>query len=311
METIKLRHFIAVCENGCNLSKASSSLFITQPALSQSISSLETELETNLFERNKGRLHLTETGTKVLAIAKEIIEKEEELRSCTEEFIPKLSIFSIEPNLTLVVTTGFLLNKPAVQFTHDYDTKIINYDHIVREGKYDMYITDRPYIDSVYESLFLLNDCEYAYVPKSSRFYGKRSAYIEEFTQERFIRSENNIVGSGGFPFRVSTYLSDIIERKSIKVAVEYLNPGVVQQIFIGAMDDDRNESCRFIPTLAFYSLYRNGTYLRDRKRLIKLKNPEMTIPYYLVYKRKHSEEVDEYLNWLKSNYNNIFKSPL
>ncbi len=309
METIKLRHFICVCENGCNLSKASAELYITQPALSQSIAGLEEELQTKLFERVKGRLHLTEKGSTALKIAKEIIKKEDELKKTMGKRAPELSVFSIEPNLTFLITASYLTRKPTIRFIHDYDANTIDYSYVLREGKYDMYITDKPYSDTVYESLFILNDCEYAYVPKKSRFYGKRSVFIEEFTKEKFVRPTDIVAGSGGYPFRVSTFLSDIIEKNKENVTIEYLNPGVVQQIFRGNIDnDDESNYCRFLPTLYFYSSYSGSVYLKDRKRLVKLKNPEMTIPYYLVYKRKHSDIVEEYLEWLKKNYSNIFK---
>ncbi len=309
METIKLRHFIAVCKNNCNLSKAASKLYITQPALSQSISGLEEELGTELFSRVKGRLHLSEKGTIALDIAKAIIAKEDELVSSMGKLDPKLSIFSIEPNLTVVITTGFLLERPDTKFLHDYDTTVLDCDKLIQDDKYDLYITDRPCSDPKYECLFLLNDCEYAYVPKNSRFYGRKAAYLEELDQENFIRPTDSYAATGGLPFRVSTYLSKIIENKNIKI--KYMDPGIVQQVFRSGVNDAYNDLYRFLPTLSFYTLYRSGIYLKDRKRLIKLKDPEMTIPYYLVYKKKHSEIVEDFLLWLKNNYNDIFKLPL
>lgn len=61
MDLTQLHQFITVAE--CqNVSQAAHKLFITQPALSRSISRLETELEVQLFDRKSNALLLNENG---------------------------------------------------------------------------------------------------------------------------------------------------------------------------------------------------------------------------------------------------------
>ena len=67
-----LKVFISVCENN-SMTKAAEELFIAQPAVSKTISEIESHYNIVLFERINKRLHLTEEGSKLLIKAKEIV----------------------------------------------------------------------------------------------------------------------------------------------------------------------------------------------------------------------------------------------
>lgn len=71
MREVEIEAFLAVVDMG-NISSAANSLYITQPALSRRISSLEEELGYKLFIRNKGvrNIELTSEGKAFIAIAK-------------------------------------------------------------------------------------------------------------------------------------------------------------------------------------------------------------------------------------------------
>lgn len=60
-----LRHikiFLAVCENGCSITKAANQMHITQPAISQAIKELEEYYNVALFDRISRRLVITRAG---------------------------------------------------------------------------------------------------------------------------------------------------------------------------------------------------------------------------------------------------------
>jgi DNA-binding transcriptional LysR family regulator len=61
MELLQLRYFLTVASH-LNISHAAREHMIPQPAMSKTISKLEKELGTPLFNREKGRLSLTEKG---------------------------------------------------------------------------------------------------------------------------------------------------------------------------------------------------------------------------------------------------------
>ncbi len=78
MELYQLRQFKTIIETG-NMSQAAQALYISQPALSQSLAKLEKELGTNLFDRHKNRLILNETGRKVLRHVDHILSEIESI----------------------------------------------------------------------------------------------------------------------------------------------------------------------------------------------------------------------------------------
>ena len=74
MDTNTLQAFLAVADNG-SFSLAAEQLFLTQPAISKRIASLEDELATKLFERLGKRVLLTEAGRTLLPKARHILHE--------------------------------------------------------------------------------------------------------------------------------------------------------------------------------------------------------------------------------------------
>lgn len=80
-----LRIFLAVCEHGCNTTRAAEALHMTQPAVSLAIRELEGYYGTVLFDRLGRRLSLSSAGERLLGYARHITtsfdEMEDALRS--------------------------------------------------------------------------------------------------------------------------------------------------------------------------------------------------------------------------------------
>ncbi len=94
-----------------NLRKASEDLFLTQPALSKHIKSLESHLNTKLFDRVGKNISLTPAGLKFLSYATEILDKYdkgmEEFESWKQGFNRKLTI-AVAPQIASSVLPGIL-----------------------------------------------------------------------------------------------------------------------------------------------------------------------------------------------------------
>ena len=80
MTLTQLRHFIGLAKAG-SFVKASSQLFMTQPALSRSIKALEEELGQLLFDRIGKKIELTAFGRVVLQRSQVLIEEAAQLKN--------------------------------------------------------------------------------------------------------------------------------------------------------------------------------------------------------------------------------------
>src|SRR5476651_335290 len=78
-----LRYFVAVADEG-QITQAARRLFIAQPALSQAISQLESELGLRLLDRHARGVTLTGAGEAFLTKARAAVDSEREVRRTAE-----------------------------------------------------------------------------------------------------------------------------------------------------------------------------------------------------------------------------------
>ncbi len=78
-----LRYFVAVAEEG-QITQAARRLFMAQPALSQAISQLESELGLKLLDRHARGVTLTDAGETFLVKARTAVDSESEVRRTAE-----------------------------------------------------------------------------------------------------------------------------------------------------------------------------------------------------------------------------------
>ena len=83
MTLVQLRHFLALADSG-SFRVTAETVFLTQPALSRSIASLEEELGQSLFDRMGRRSELTPFGRSVLERARRIVAEADELKAIGE-----------------------------------------------------------------------------------------------------------------------------------------------------------------------------------------------------------------------------------
>lgn len=121
MELLQLRYFKAVAENG-NLTQTANQLFISPPSLSATLSRLEKELGTELFDRRGNRLHLNACGysflesvNQMLMILDNAVAEIKDMESRKENF---LSIATTSPNVWIELFSTFQLENPDILVTH-------------------------------------------------------------------------------------------------------------------------------------------------------------------------------------------------
>jgi DNA-binding transcriptional LysR family regulator len=79
LKTDQLRYFVTVAEEG-QITRAATKLYIAQPALSQAISQLESELGLRLLERHPRGVRLTPSGEAFLEKARAVVDTEREVQ---------------------------------------------------------------------------------------------------------------------------------------------------------------------------------------------------------------------------------------
>ncbi|WP_347834551.1 LysR family transcriptional regulator [Gracilibacillus sp. JCM 18860] len=122
MDIKHLQYFLEVTKTR-SFTQAADNLYITQPALSRIIKSLEDELNTSLFVRTRKKLLLTDAGGEVLLHhAEEIAQKIEDLERDLEE-LHTLNTGHIRIGLPTVVNS-FFFSKLIGAFHTEYPPAI-------------------------------------------------------------------------------------------------------------------------------------------------------------------------------------------
>jgi DNA-binding transcriptional LysR family regulator len=123
MENFRLKVFRAVARHR-NFRMAAEDLLLTQPAVTQQIKSLESELDTALFNRSGGKITLTPAGTALLPFAERLAALSDEARQAvaatTGSNAGQLSIAAsqtIGQYLLPKLIAAFLAENPKVSIT--------------------------------------------------------------------------------------------------------------------------------------------------------------------------------------------------
>lgn len=80
MTSLSEFHFLSVLAQEMNMRKASERLFVSQPALSQRLQTIEKDWGTKLFIRSQKGLSLTPAGEQVIDFVNEVVTKQEKVR---------------------------------------------------------------------------------------------------------------------------------------------------------------------------------------------------------------------------------------
>lgn len=81
MDLESLKAFVSFADAACNLTVAGRAIGVSQPAMHARLQGVARSLDVGLYERRGRRLVLTREGTRVLAWARDVLERERALRS--------------------------------------------------------------------------------------------------------------------------------------------------------------------------------------------------------------------------------------
>ena len=186
----QLQYFCALAKNG-NMSKLADEFFISQTALSNSISRLEAELGVQLFDRVGRNIVLNEYGRKYLQYVEpglnSILLGNQTLELMSMQPAPSVSLAISSSTLWGAMIGSFLNKYPQYSISqqecqiHTINRNLPHLDiDLIIAGSIDF---DSPYLDSV----CFLRDPVRLYVPLNHPFAERESIRLIEAKNEKFI----------------------------------------------------------------------------------------------------------------------------
>lgn len=199
MEFRVLQYFLAVAREQ-SISKAASSLFVTQPNLSRQMQNLEKEVGQRLFIRGTRKITLTEAGRLLYKRAEEIIElynkTETELNKPITDIRGDIYIGGGESYVMgLIAKAAHEVQKdyPNVKF-HLFSGDMVAVSEKLDKGLIDFGIFIEPADLSKYDYLRLpLTDTWGVLMRKDSPLAGKKYITPEDLRDEPLIRSKHSL----------------------------------------------------------------------------------------------------------------------
>lgn len=199
MELQQLEYFRAVAYEE-SISRAARKLHISQPALSISISKLEDELGTHLFDRVSGRIRLNNMGKiylrRVEDVFRNLHEASLELTSQEEAYLTQISIASTTMSLCPLMLEAYLKIHPTQPFSHfvHSDDEI---KRLLEMGDVDFAICSREIHGHDISWIPLLDDQLIILAPSDHPLCSRRYVEVQDLKNERFIvqRSASNLYG--------------------------------------------------------------------------------------------------------------------
>ena len=122
MELRQLKYFVKTAET-LNFSEAARALFVTQSTLSQQIRQLEQEMDTLLFERDSHSVQLTESGERLLPLAKRTLM---DAVTCMDTVNDLKKMLSGSLNIGITYTFAPILTETVIAFTKAHPAVKLN-----------------------------------------------------------------------------------------------------------------------------------------------------------------------------------------
>ncbi|MGN1182120.1 MAG: LysR family transcriptional regulator [Faecalibacillus sp.] len=192
MELEQLEHLIAF-DQYQTLSKAANELHISQPVLTRSMQKLEEDLEVPLFIRTKNKISLNDNGLLAVDLAKEIINKTDDMKKRLKNYDRSKNIFSIgscapAPNIYIGQKVAQLfLEKTILSEIKDINELIQG----LLDHTYSIIITPYEIEDEKIESIEFMEEQLYFSLPANHKYKDRDSLSLKEMDGEKMLLMSN------------------------------------------------------------------------------------------------------------------------
>lgn len=220
MELRQLKYFVKTAET-LNFSEAARNLYVTQSTLSQQIKTLEDELGTILFQRDSHTVTLTESGSKLLPLARQTII---DATSCKEQIKDLQQMLTGELNIGVTYSFSPILTETIKKFMKVHPGVKLNIRYKVMEELMEMlrkrevdfvlaFKPNRPY-DEI-ESRALFEDKLSVIMRKNHPLAAKNAITLEELERHRLAMPAKGLQARN----TIEKYIS--IDRSNLDVCLE------------------------------------------------------------------------------------------
>lgn len=189
MELLQLKYFVTVARLE-HMTKAAQELRIAQPALSKTISRLEEDLGTPLFERQGRQIRLNAYGKAFLARARAALQLLEEGRREVADLagLERGRIHLALSNMEQLrePLRLFLEEHPEINF-HIVQSSMEDMEQTIEYSEVDFFLTSMPIKHPDIDHLPLLDEEVFLAVPPAHRLASRASVHLSEAAQEPFV----------------------------------------------------------------------------------------------------------------------------
>jgi len=196
MTITQLKYVLAVAEHQ-NFTVASEHCFVTQPTLSMQIQKLEEELNTQIFNRKKKPIQLTEIGLKIIEQAKIIVDESNRITDIVDQqkgYIGgdfRLGIIpTVMPTLLPLFLKTFIKKYPKVNLKIEE----LATEEIIKklaEGYIDVAIAATPLENEMIKERVLYYEPFVGFVPKEHRLFDTTSIDVNQLNIDDILLLED------------------------------------------------------------------------------------------------------------------------
>ena len=200
MELRQIECFCAVSSLE-NFTKAAQLLHISQPSVTKTVQSLESELNLELFDRKQKHVCLTEAGQVFLIHAKKIMQDVQAAKLSIERFkIPKSGAIKlgVPPMIESYLFPSFFVKFTAANPEIFLDLQEFGDSNAIREkldgGELDFGIVFLNSEENLKSAITLLEDEFYLCLPTNHKLVNEKKISFYELREEKFILQPNGTV---------------------------------------------------------------------------------------------------------------------
>lgn len=281
MDFHKLEMFVCVCD--CkNITKAAEKLYLTQPALSRTISQMEANLGVPLFERSGNSIELNENGKKLYRFAKKVLKKYSELLN---DFSAAQENLSIRICYADAYFADFIILEMMKNTSWNISLGRINEENIaecIAKGEYDLGFSKNPHALNGVKCTHLFSSEVFVSIPVSNPLSVRKSVSLSDLNGESILYLDSE-----------STYLEHfkkLLKKKAPDHKIESIARRDVYELLKETTD-----------SLYFLNTYER-LFLPDSKqerKILRVNDVGSLREVYMVYSDKSEKTASTVSSWI------------